>query len=108
VQSSQDPAVDDDARAAARAQDEAEDDAVASARAKQFASFAIRTSTPSAAARSAPSARPFRHVVLEFLRIPVAGSIAPGVANPIHEGRRRPDPRSSMRTSLPTCLITCR
>ena len=79
---------------------------MASASAKQLASLASLASTPSAPARSSRTRRPFRHVVLEFLRTPVAGSMTPGVPMPIQEGRAIPDSRSSLPTSLTTWEMT--
>ena len=55
----------------------------ASERAKQFASFAIRISRPSASRRSRSSRCPLREVELAFSMRPLAGQIAPAVPMPI-------------------------
>ena len=68
---------------------------VASDTARQFASFAIRTSRPSAAAKGhAPVARPFSHVEFAFFTIPVA----PRKARP--ESPRRPCPSARSALSM--------
>ena len=56
---------------------------VASARAKQLASFSITTGKPRRRARSAGRSRPFRHSVFEFFIKPVRLDSAPGVPMPI-------------------------
>jgi hypothetical protein len=105
VEPAEDLPVDDDAPAAACAEDEAQDDAAAAAGSEEglgqgeaVGVVGGLASTPSAA--PGPRERwPFRHNVFEFLRTPLAGSMTPGVPNPIHAGRRVPDLRSSIRTS---------
>src|ERR1019366_4134510 len=79
---------------------------LASASAKQLASFASRASTPSAAARSSRRRRPFRHVVFEVLSTPVGVSMAPGVPIPMQAGLLTPDSLSSKPTSFTTCDTT--
>jgi hypothetical protein len=49
----------------------------------QFASFAIRTSRPSAVSKSSRNARPFRKVAFELRINPLRGLIEPGVPIPI-------------------------
>ena len=58
----------------------------ASDRAKQLASFSIRTGRPSTAARSWSRARPFRASELEFFTSPVAGLMTPGMPMPTVTG----------------------
>jgi len=69
---------------------------------KQFASLARRVAMPNAAARSRPNGCPFRQVVFEFFKVPVAGSMAPGVPTPITAGLTPRDAASSCSTTRRT------
>ena len=72
---------------------------IASESAKQLASFAMRTSRPSARERSRSSGRPLRHTVLELRSTPPAAESAPGVPTPTV-------PRAESASSA--CLHQCR
>jgi len=75
---------------------------VASEMAKQFASFANRTSRPSAADRSLSSGLPFSHVEFAFFTSPVIPEIDPGIPAPtvpvllVSVSSRRTSPTTAM------------
>lgn len=77
-----------------------------SARAKQFASLAISTGTPSRRSRSSLNGLPLSSVVLQFFINPVWGSRAPGVPMPMTAGRW-PSRSAHSSTSFAIWPIMC-
>ena len=78
---------------------------VASASAKQFASFSNVTRAPSAAARSRRNGRPLKHVVFEFFTRP-SGVIPPGIDTPTGVEARSSAPSAATPRTRSTALAS--